>query len=292
MAEQLKYGAVYRYWDSNPPKGTLLVGPPGTGKTHAIRCLANEIGCHLVEIKYEDIASKYVDEPIEFLKQYKDRISERTSQGEKVIVFIDEAEILVPSRDTVGIQQSDRKKTNFFLVWMDGSMKVDPNVHFILVTNNEEIMDKAILRSGRVENRIVFSDLTPESVVDVLRIHADLSERKACKELFEEGIDWSSLTPSLERMTGADAEGIIKIAKKRKAQAHKLMLQPRFEEFLDSLPTTVSEDAALEITLEAELDIAPPLISAQDMEEAIEEFLLEKNRKRPGSEVKVRGFAN
>lgn len=289
LSEELKFQPIFNYWDSKPPKGTLLVGEPGTGKTHSVRCLASELDCYLVEINYEDIASKYVDEPIEKLKQIKSAIETKTKLGENVIVFLDEVEILLPSRDTFGLQMVDRKKVNFFLTWLNGGLEDNRGVYFIAATNNEDMIDAAVKRAGRFEHRIEFNKLDSKGVIEVMTIHMALSSERVGRDLFEE-INWDSLEADIEDLTGAEAEGIVNLSKRRKAQMHRDALEGKFNDFMMDMPSSVSPKAALEILMEGEKELIPPPISTGELKEAVRIFM-EREKERKGGDTVVTGFA-
>lgn len=289
LVEQIKYSSVFTYWDSKPPKGTLLVGPPGTGKTHAVRCLANEIGCYLVEIRYEDIASMWVDQPIEHLKRIKEVIDKHSKLGEKVIVFLDEAEVFMPTRDTFGLMMPDKKKTNFFLMWLDGGLKVNPNVYFIAATNHEEGIDPAARREGRFESRIAFDELDIDGVKEVMQIHMALSESRTARKLFGD-IEWDTLDDDLTSLTGAEAEGIVKRAKRLKAKEHKANLAPKFEKLVDDSMDDKTIDVSLDMLIDLEGDLVPDPVGTEVLRAAVKEYIADKKKKDATGETVVKGF--
>jgi len=292
LTEQLRYSSVFSHWDSSAPKGTLLVGPPGTGKTHAVRCLANEVGCFLVEIRYEDIASMWVDRPIELLKDIKKKIEDKiTETGDKVIVFLDEAEVFMPTRDTYGLMMPDKKKTNFFLMWLDGGLRENKNIFFIAATNHEKSMDPAARRDGRFENRIAFEALDIDGVIEVFQIHIGISEGRLGRNIFGE-IDWNDLRSDLVSLTGAEAAGVIKVAKRMKAREHREALEEKFQRCRDDAMSVVGEDLTLDMLVEGERDLVPDIISTETMRAAIQLFIDDKNKKDSSEKTVVRGFSS
>src|SRR3972149_7020032 len=81
LKDMIKWSVVFDHWGARRPRGLLLEGAPGLGKTLSARCLAAEVDCTLIEIRYEDIASKYIDHPIQPLSNIKKQVDEWAKEG-------------------------------------------------------------------------------------------------------------------------------------------------------------------------------------------------------------------
>jgi SpoVK/Ycf46/Vps4 family AAA+-type ATPase len=139
----LMFQKVYSYWKIQPPKGILFEGPPGTGKTECVRALANELRdvCSFMEIRSIDIASRYMDAPIESLREYF-KVAENLAKTKHVVVFIDEIDSMLSNRQEQ-LHEVSIKRVNTFLEWMDGGFSSISGITIIGATNNLSGIDGA-----------------------------------------------------------------------------------------------------------------------------------------------------
>jgi ATP-dependent 26S proteasome regulatory subunit len=207
LVRRIKWPEVYQSWGVSKPKAIALVGPPGVGKTFAIRALANEVDCPLLELKYEDVATHLYDEAIRRLSLFKEQAEAIAKEYGHVLILIDEAEVFFRSRFDVNTHNSDEKKTNFFLRWIDGDLEGADGFTIIASSNAWDTVDPAMRRSGRFI-RIDFKSLSPEDVLKALLIHMDLAEIRTGRTLFDR-TDLFQLRDSLPEITGADVKEII-----------------------------------------------------------------------------------
>lgn len=257
FVEILKYGRIYRYWGVKAPKGLLLVGPTGVGKTASVRALARELGdmVYLLELAYRDIASKWVDAPIEMLQQFF-RAAEDLSRKRHVLLFIDELDAMIPSREGQ-IHETSQKRTDVFLEWMDGGFNDLSNITVIGATNVLESIDKAARRPGRFDKIVSFKDLKADDITKGLQIHL-----KKCRLSQEQlgRINWDAISDKVKTMqfSGADLPEIISRSLRPKAEAHIRNIKQSISNF-DLL------DEAEQETLVREQSLMPQPLSTLDL---------------------------
>src|SRR2546428_3953124 len=167
-AEELPYlyGDVFKDHDLQPPKGILLYGPPGCGKTLIAKAVANSLAKRVAEktgnasarsyflnIKGPELLNKYVGETERQIRLIFQRAREKSEEGYPVIVFFDEMDSLFRTRGT-GIS-SDIESTIVpqLLAEIDGVESLK-NVIVIRASNREDLIDPAILRPGRLDVKI------------------------------------------------------------------------------------------------------------------------------------------
>lgn len=196
-----------------------------THNTFAIRALANEVDCPLLELKYEDVATHLYDEAIRRLSMFKSQAEAIAKEFGHVLILIDEADVFFRSRFDVNTHNSDEKKTNFFLRWIDGDLEGSDGFTIIASSNAWDIVDPAIRRPGRFV-RIDFKALSPEDVLIALQVHMDLAEARTGRTMFDR-TDLSILKGILPEVTGADVKEIIDETLLNKANAQLDILLSR-----------------------------------------------------------------
>jgi ATP-dependent 26S proteasome regulatory subunit len=246
LLRRIKHPVVYETWGVSKPKAIALVGTPGSGKTLAIRALANEAECPLMELKYEDIASSQYDEAIKRLAIFKEQADVVSKEYGHVIILIDEADIFFQNRFDNNTHNSDEKKTTFFLRWIDGDLEGSDNFTIIAASNVWDTVDPAIKRSGRFI-KIEFKSLSSKDILECIKVHAGMVETKTNRIIFDlTGLE--ELEGLVVDLTGADVKEVIDsvlLAKANKYLDLHLTEDPGtmigVEEFTKMNPITVSD---------------------------------------------------
>ena len=150
------------------PKGALLVGPPGTGKTLIAKAVAGEAGVPFFSLAGSDFVEMFVGVGA---SRVRDLFSEAQKQA-PAIIFIDEIDAIGKSRDTRFGGNAEREQTlNQLLSEMDG-FDSSKGVFIRAATNRPEVLDKALLRPGRLDRRIIVDKPDLKGRVEVLKVHA------------------------------------------------------------------------------------------------------------------------
>lgn len=156
------------------PKGILLYGPPGCGKTMIAKAvassLAGETTASFLNIKGPELLNKYVGETERHIRVIFSRARERASAGHPVVVFFDEMEALFRTRGTGVSSDVETTIVPQLLAEIDGVESLD-NVIVIGASNREDMIDPAILRPGRLDVKIRVQRPSAEGAKEILRIH-------------------------------------------------------------------------------------------------------------------------
>jgi transitional endoplasmic reticulum ATPase len=161
----LKFPHVYRQLGINPPRGIILYGPPGAGKTHLARAVANEVEARFYYINGPDIVGTYAGETEGNLR----RIFGEASHHAPSVVFIDELDALAPKRGEAGAHADIRAVTQL-LSLMDGLKRVD-SVIVIATSNRVDAIDPAFRRPGRFDREIFVGPPDIPGRREILEIH-------------------------------------------------------------------------------------------------------------------------
>ena len=169
LVEFLKNPARFSEMGARIPKGVLLIGPPGTGKTYLARAVAGEAGVPFLTISGSDFVEMFVGVGASRVRDLFDQAKRRVP----CIVFIDEIDAVGRQRGTgLGGGHDEREQTlNQLLVEMDG-FTVNQGVIVMAATNRVDILDPALLRPGRFDRQIVVNRPDVEGRREVLEIYA------------------------------------------------------------------------------------------------------------------------
>ena len=181
------------------PKGALLVGPPGTGKTLLAKAVAGEANVPFFSMSGSSFVEMYVGVGASRVRD----LFKQATQMAPCIIFIDEIDAIGGKRDTRhGGGDSEREQTlNQLLSEMDG-FDSSKGIIVLAATNRPEVLDKALLRPGRFDRRIIVSKPDMQGRIDTLKVHS-----KNVK--MDETVDFKELALATSGAVGADLANII-----------------------------------------------------------------------------------
>ena len=181
------------------PKGVLLEGPPGTGKTLLAKAVAGEAGVPFFSISGSDFVEMFVGVGASRVRD----LFQDAKKNAPCIIFIDEIDAIGGKRDTRhGGGDSEREQTlNQLLSEMDG-FDSSKGIIVLAATNRPEVLDKALLRPGRFDRRIIVSKPDMQGRIETLKVHSK-------KEKMDETVDFKELALATSGAVGADLANII-----------------------------------------------------------------------------------
>ena len=181
------------------PKGALLVGPPGTGKTLLAKAVAGEANVPFFSLSGSDFVELYVGMGA---SRVRDLFKQASSMA-PCIIFIDEIDAIGRSRDSkYGGGDSEREQTlNQLLSEMDG-FDTSKGIVILAATNRPEILDKALLRPGRFDRRVIVEKPDLKGRIETLKVHA-----KDVK--MDETVDFKEIALATSGAVGADLANMI-----------------------------------------------------------------------------------
>ena len=199
IVEFLKNPQRYTELGAKIPRGALLVGPPGTGKTLLAKAVAGEAHVPFFSLTGSDFIELYVGVGA---SRVRDLFKEATKNA-PCIVFIDEIDAIGRSRDSkYGGGNEEREQTlNQLLSEMDG-FDSSKGILILAATNRPEILDKALLRPGRFDRRIIVDKPDLKGRVDILKVHS-----KDVK--MDETVDLDAIALATSGAVGSDLANMI-----------------------------------------------------------------------------------
>ncbi|MDD1724267.1 MAG: CDC48 family AAA ATPase [Methanospirillum sp.] len=232
------------------PRGVLLYGPPGTGKTLLAKAVANESGANFIAVRGPQLLSKWVGESERAVRE----IFKKARQVSPAIIFFDELDALTPARGTAGDSHTMESVLNQFLTEMDGLVDLR-DVVVMGATNRPDIVDPALLRSGRFDRLIYIGEPGARDREEILRIHARfipirdsvMESLVSLTEKFTEE-DFETLSGALEQdttLSGQELEEKIRSVSSSDGSLSRPARRRMLVEMLEKLRVTI-EDPVLD----------------------------------------------
>lgn len=210
MVDFLHYPEKYNKIGAKQPKGALLVGPPGTGKTLLAKAVAGEAGVPFFSLSGSEFVEMYVGVGASRVRD----LFEQSGKHAPCIIFIDEIDAIGKRRD-VGLGGNDEREQtlNQLLAEMDG-FDSSKGVVILAATNRPEILDKALLRPGRFDRRVIVEKPDLPGREAILKVHG-------AKIKLSENINLKEIALATSGATGADLANMINEAALRAVKSKR-----------------------------------------------------------------------
>ena len=225
--------AVYHHMGIDPPRGILLYGPPGVGKTMLAKAAATESQANFISVKGPEIMSKWVGESEKAVRV----IFKKARQASPAIVFIDEIDAIAPRR---GLQTSSgvtERIVNQLLTSIDGLESLE-RVLVLAATNRPDIIDEALLRTGRFDRMIYVEPPNVAGRMEILKVHT--------KEMPLDDVRLTDLAQRTEGYVGSDLATLCReaglVAIRENIRASKVTMA-HFEEALKLTHPSVDQES-------------------------------------------------
>ena len=223
---------LFKHFGITPPRGILLFGAPGTGKTLLAKAIAHEAKANFITVKGPELFSKWVGESEKALRE----VFKKAAQAAPSIIFLDEFESIGGHR-TTGAQdggQVTNRIVDQLLTSLDGVESLE-GVVVVAATNRPEMIDKALLRSGRFERILHIPPPDEKSRREILKIHT--------KDMPMGKFDVESFAKKMDDYTGADIEAVCREAALIAMRANKKTITKKhFEDAIGRVRPSVTPE--------------------------------------------------
>lgn len=201
----LRHPELFQKLGIDPPKGVLLHGPPGCGKTLLAKAVANEAHAYFININGPEIMSKFYGESEARLRE----IFQKAQENVPSIIFVDEIDAIAPKREEV-VGEVEKRVVAQLLALLDG-LQARGNVIVIGATNVPNILDPALRRPGRFDREVEIGVPDKEGRYEVLLIHSRGMPLKD-KEKEADNVNLKKLSEISHGYTGADMAALCREA--------------------------------------------------------------------------------
>jgi transitional endoplasmic reticulum ATPase len=225
----LRYPELFTRLGVDPPKGVLLHGPPGTGKTRLAQAVANESDAEFFTINGPEIMGSAYGESEKRLRE----VFEQATRSAPAIIFIDEIDSIAPKRQNVQ-GEAEKRLVAQLLTLMDG-LHSRANLVVIAATNRPDAIDEALRRPGRFDREIIIGVPDEKGRREILSIHTRGMP-------LGEGVDLQELSRSTHGFVGADLAALTREA----AIEAVRRIMPKLDLDARAIPTNVLEELLVE----------------------------------------------
>jgi len=229
----IKYPHVFKRLGIRPPRGILLYGPPGVGKTLLAKAVATESQANFISVRGPEVLSKWVGESEKAIRE----IFRRAREAAPCIIFFDELDSIAPKRGLHTDSGVTDRMVNQILTEMDGMMTLK-EVVVMGATNRPDILDPALLRPGRFDRVIYVPAPDKQARLQILRIHTRSMPLAS-------DVDLNQLAHLTEGYSGADLEAVCReaalSAARENLEAERVEWR-HFTQALQKIGPSVTED--------------------------------------------------
>jgi transitional endoplasmic reticulum ATPase len=196
----LRRPAKFEEMGIRPPRGVLLYGPPGPGKTLIARAVARETKANFISVKGPQLLSKWVGESEKAVRE----VFKKARQVSPAIIFFDELDAIAPMRGMEEGPRTSERVVNQLLAELDG-LETLKDVVVIGATNRPDIIDPALLRSGRFDRLLFVGPPDRAGRLEILRIHTKKTPNG-------DDVSLEELAELTESFVGSDLESLCREA--------------------------------------------------------------------------------
>ena len=197
----LKHPETFQRLGIRPPKGTLLYGIPGTGKTLLAKAVASESEANFISVKGPELLSKWVGESEKGVRE----VFRKAKQASPTVIFFDEIDAIASTRSGNDTDSGVTKRVvNQLLTEMDGLEELE-DVAIIAATNRPDILDAGLMRPGRFDRHIEVGEPDEEARISIFEVHT--KGMPLAKD-----VDLKKLAKNTEGYVGADIEAVCREA--------------------------------------------------------------------------------
>lgn len=228
----LKHPESYRKVGITPPKGVLLYGPPGCGKTLLAKAIANESEANFIAVKGPELLSKWVGESEKGVRE----VFKKARQTAPTIILFDEIDAIAPRRGMHSGSHVTETVVNQLLTELDGIESLD-NVMIVATTNRHDMLDPSIIRPGRIDAMVLVPAPDMRARLEVLKIHT--------KDMPLKDVNLEDIAKRCENFSGADLEGVCREAGLNALRGNmdaKQVTKEDFEQALDKVKHSITEE--------------------------------------------------
>jgi len=197
----LKHPDTFQRLGIRPPKGTLLYGIPGTGKTLLAKAVASESEANFISVKGPELLSKWVGESEKGIRE----VFRKAKQAAPTVIFFDEIDAIASARSGNDTDSGVTKRVvNQLLTEMDGLEELE-DVAIIAATNRPDILDAGLMRPGRFDRHIQVKEPDEEARLSIFKVHT--KDMPLAKD-----VDLKKLAKNTDKYVGADIEAVCREA--------------------------------------------------------------------------------
>ena len=224
---------VFERMGIKPPRGVLLYGAPGTGKTLLAKAVAHEAKANFISIKGPEVMSKWVGESEKAVRE----LFKKARQVAPTIVFLDELDSIAPMRGTSTGSHVTDSVVNQLLTSIDGLESME-GVVVLGATNRPDIIDQGLLRPGRFDRLVLIEAPDRKARLKIFKIHT--KGMPLAKD-----VDLKDLAKSCENYSGADIEALCREAAMtavRENEKTKTVTKAHFNKALNDVRASITPD--------------------------------------------------